>query len=227
MIKYMAIMNRESFLGRVTNIIQRSTQFVFAHLIFNFYYRINYQLKVYGKDNIPKTKDKYLVVSNHFSYNDPGLLVRTIKKPLVFLAKQELFTGKFFFVLLIRMLNAIPVDRDIPKKTTIQRFKNDTNYGWTGALFIEGTRNQSREKMTKLTTGAAFFARMLGKIDLLPVGIIGGEEKGDEFIINIGKPIPFDSSISLEELSVRYGKEIARLAHLKLEPEDEKFAQYL
>lgn len=221
------MLNRESFLGKLYNCIQLSTQFIFAHLIFNFYYRVNYQLKIYGKDNIPKKNSKYLVVSNHFSYNDPGLLVRTLKEPLVFLAKQELFEGNFWFVTMIKMLNAIPVDREMPKKTTIQRFKTDTNYGWKGALFIEGTRNQSREKMTRLTTGAAFFARMLGKIDVLPVGIIGGEQKGDEFIVNIGEPIPFDSSVSLEELSVIYGKEISKLAHLQLEPEDEKFAQYM
>lgn len=190
-----------------------------AHLIIIYcllfpYYRLNYKLSVHGRRNVP-TDRPVLIVSNHFSYNDPTLLSLATGLPISYIAKEELFSDPKIQDW-IRFLGAIPINREKPQISTIKRFKEAISKNWSCGIFIEGTRNQSRQYITSLTEGAAFFARIGNKLDVLPVGISGGENKGDKLSISIGEIIPYDDSLSAQEITLIYGKAIAKLAGLEV-----------
>ncbi len=49
-----------------------------------------YNLKVEGKENIPK-KSNVIYAGNHVSYLDPPLIAVSVNAYIAFMAKQELF----------------------------------------------------------------------------------------------------------------------------------------
>jgi 1-acyl-sn-glycerol-3-phosphate acyltransferase len=173
-----------------------------------------YQAKITGKPEKIPTKP-LVIVANHFSYDDPPFIVLAMQKPVAFLAKQELFEdpqmGKW-----MRFLSAIPVNREKPGPSTMRQVKQAISKNWHVGVFIEGTRNESREEMTRLQPGAAFIARFGGGLPALPVGIRGGEKRGGILEAHFGDIIPFDASKSLREMTIIYGEAIAKLADMKL-----------
>ena len=178
------------------------------------YYHLKYKVKIFGTENIPKRP--YIIASNHFSYSDPTILAIALKEPIAYVAKQELFDDKKLSGI-ITFLGSIPINREKPGPSSLKRVREAFNAGWPIGIFIEGTRNQSREYMTKLEPGAAFIAKFCGGAQVLPMGIQGGEQPGSELIVKIGQPIQFDEKLSLEELTLQYGQAIAELAGLQLQ----------
>src|SRR5688500_15169460 len=66
-----------------------------------------FDLKVYGKENVPG-RGGVLLVSNHQSYLDPPLLGAHLPRPMSYLAKSELFENPVVAAI-ISWLNAFPV----------------------------------------------------------------------------------------------------------------------
>jgi 1-acyl-sn-glycerol-3-phosphate acyltransferase len=178
-----------------------------------------YQMTFAGREYIPH-HNNYIIVSNHYSYDDPPLIcLGAYNHPVAFIAKEELFTehGRWFTIL-ITLLGAIAINRQKPKPSTIKSFIKAYKRGWVGSIFIEGTRNESYTHMTRINQGAAFLARIGGGLDVLPVGISlkGGNHR--DLIVNIGKPIPYDATRSDKDYTLLMGAEIARLAGLEFSP---------
>ena len=72
-------------------------------------YKLFYNFHIEGVENIPQ--DRALVMaSNHRSYADPVILTMPMKKPVTYMAKEELFKNKLFGWF-IRKLGAFPVKR--------------------------------------------------------------------------------------------------------------------
>jgi 1-acyl-sn-glycerol-3-phosphate acyltransferase len=185
-------------------------------LLFPFY-NLRYNFKIIGRQNIPQ--EPLLIVSNHYSYYDPTIISLSIKRPIAYLAKKELFDDSAFGKL-ISFLGAIPINRQKPGTSSIKKVKEVLKAGWPVGVFIEGTRNKSRETLNKLENGAAFLAKLGGGLTILPIGIRGGNVAFGPLEVHIGEPIKFDPNLSLEELTLKYGKVVAELAglELKLEP---------
>ena len=127
----------------------------------------NYEVK--NKNHIPK-KGKMMIISNHQSNIDAGLLGASINRNLKFPAKIELFKNPFmnFF---LRLYGAFPIKRgivDINSYRNIKKVLEDRN----GALsiFPEGTRDEG--KLVKGRSGAAKIAKSHNPI-IVPVGISG------------------------------------------------------
>ena len=81
----------------------------FVRVCTRFVYRIAYNMHFEGLENIPE-KEGIIIASNHRSYADPVLLTMYMKRPVKYMAKEELFKNKFFAAF-IRMLGASPVKR--------------------------------------------------------------------------------------------------------------------
>lgn len=180
------------------------------------YYFLRYRTQIHGQENVPK-QGPFIVVCNHFSYSDPTIISMTMRQPVAYIAKKELFDGqKIGFSEFITFLGAIPINREKPGASTLKTIKKVLlEKKWPIGVFIEGTRNQSREELTKLETGAAFMSKLAGGVPVLPMGIKGGQETGDKLEIRVGSPILFDSKLSLEEMTIKYGKAVAELAGLR------------
>ena len=127
----------------------------------------NYKVK--NKNNIPK-KGKMMIISNHQSNIDAGLLGASINRNLKFPAKIELFKNPFmnFF---LRVYGAFPIKRgvvDINSYRNIKKVLEDKN----GALsiFPEGTRDEG--KLVRGKSGAAKIAKSHNPT-IVPVAISG------------------------------------------------------
>jgi 1-acyl-sn-glycerol-3-phosphate acyltransferase len=171
-----------------------------------FYYTY-FKGKAYGLEKVPK-KGPLVVVSNHGSYYDPPLLSTTIRRPVSFMAKEELFKVPVLKEL-IRLYGAYPVKRGSSDRQAIRLALNALKDGWAVGLFLEGTRTKDgRIYHPKL--GAALIAAK-ANAPILPVSLWGVEKivkKGSAIpqsvplTLRVGDVIPPPTSTKKEELEI-------------------------
>ena len=163
-----------------------------CNVAYGFYYRVVSNLKVIGRENVPK-KGFYIVASNHVSAVDPFLIVHALQRPIAYMAKKELFEKKImrFF---LDLLGAFAVNREKLEVSTFKTAIGIKNTNWLLGLFPQGTREREGN-MDNISRGFAAIAKA-AKADIIPVAIIGATR--DErrpfqgnMKIKIGKPIPY------------------------------------
>lgn len=161
-------------------------------------YKLFYNFRIEGVENIPQ--DRALVMaSNHRSYADPVILTMPMKKPVTYMAKEELFKNKLFGWF-IRKLGAFPVKRGTGDMQVIDDAVDILESGRHLVIFPEGTRSKDG-KVGKGKTGVALIAARSGA-DVLPCGIIFEGEKlhfRSKLTLRFGKVIP------AEEIAVTDG----------------------
>lgn len=138
---------------------------IFFWLIAITFFRFRWK----GKENFP-TEGGALVCGNHQSYFDPVLIGICFRMQMNFLARKTLFDS-FPFGIIIRYLDAIPIDRDGMSlggvKETLRRLKK----GETVVVFPEGTRTEDG-RVGELKPGFIAFARR-GRVPILPAAVDG------------------------------------------------------
>ncbi|MBP1550408.1 MAG: 1-acyl-sn-glycerol-3-phosphate acyltransferase [Oscillospiraceae bacterium] len=162
-------------------------------------YKLAYNFKIEGIENIPQ--DRPLVMaSNHRSYADPVILTMPMKRPVTYMAKEELFKNKLFGWF-IKKLGAFPVKRGAGDMQVIDDSIAILNSGRNLVIFPEGTRSKDG-KVGKGKTGVALIAAKSGA-DVLPCGIIFEGEKlkfRSKLTLRFGKVIPAEE-IAVEDAS--------------------------
>lgn len=173
----------------------------FIKALLRCYFRIAYNLKFEGRENIP-TDTTVIYTPNHRSNADPPLVGSFLKGHISFMAKEELFKNKIF-AWLIRSLGAFPVSRGKGDMkvidTSIERLENDSLM-----IFPEGGRSKDG-KVQKGHTGAALIAARSGKC-IVPVGVVYGDKLRfrTKVTIKYGQPIdPAEYVESREEPNPR------------------------
>ena len=197
------------------------------HFIFNIFFLPFIEMRIENENYIPRDRN-YIVVANHLSNYDPLLLALVWKKPLHFMAKEELF--KVFFIgRALKMLDMIPVKRGESDRKAIKKSLEYLSQGEILALFPEGTRNKKQVGLLPFHTGAAFFAKSTN-LEVLPVAIIGTNKIKlgffNKVIFRIGKPMKigdfFNEKISSKELEEFTGY-IKNEVETLLESNDESY----
>jgi len=179
-----------------------------------WYYKCFYgRLTILGRENIPKGSGPYLIVGNHLSNWDPPMLVVATRLNMGFVAKEELYKSKKFGKL-IEFYGAISVKRDKPEKSTFKSVKKIFEQGWSVGMFIEGTRNKTPGVMSRPHLGPAYFAKA-NRVPILPVGILGTNQKGGHAILHVGKPIPCGDN--LEETTWQIMEALSELTGFRIE----------
>ncbi|MBQ8177550.1 MAG: 1-acyl-sn-glycerol-3-phosphate acyltransferase [Oscillospiraceae bacterium] len=162
-------------------------------------YKLFYNFHIEGIENIPQ--DRALVMaSNHRSYADPVLLTMPMKRPVTYMAKEELFKNKLFGWFITK-LGAFPVKRGAGDMQVIDDSIAILNSGRNLVIFPEGTRSKDG-KVGKGKTGVALIAAKSGA-DVLPCGIIFEGEKlkfRSKLTLRFGKVIPAEE-IAVEDAS--------------------------
>ncbi|MGN0643058.1 MAG: lysophospholipid acyltransferase family protein [Huintestinicola sp.] len=130
-------------------------------------YKIVYNIRIEGRENIPK-EEGVIIASNHRSYADPVFLTFFMKKPVTYMAKEELFNNKLFGAF-ITFLGAFPVKRGAGDMQVIDDCVSRLKSGKNVVIFPEGTRSKEN-KVGRGKTGVALVAAKSGA-DVLPVGI--------------------------------------------------------
>lgn len=186
-----------------------TARFFFGPLFF-----IQNRLQFSGRENIPK--GSVIFVANHLSNWDPPLISHVTDRPVSFLAKEELFSDKFFYPL-IMAYGAISIKRDKPEKSTFKAVKQMLTHGWCLGMFIEGTRNKNPGVLGPPHTGPAYFAKA-NNLPIVPIGIVGMNVKWGKAYVKIGKPI--QPSDNLEETTWKIMEAISELTGFGLPPRE-------
>ena len=162
-------------------------------------YKLFYNFHIEGIENIPQ--DRPLVMaSNHRSYADPVILTMPMKRPVTYMAKEELFKNRLFGWFITK-LGAFPVKRGAGDMQVIDDSIAILNSGRNLVIFPEGTRSKDG-KVGKGKTGVALIAAKSGA-DVIPCGIIFEGEKlkfRSKLTLRFGKVIPAEE-IAVEDAS--------------------------
>ena len=180
--------NREPL---VSLLLYRAFKWSILSPLLHFYFKG----KTYGVEHVP-LEGPLVVVSNHASDFDPPFLAISVRRPVAFMAKEELFKVPVF-ASLIRLYGAYPVKRGSADRSAIRAALSYLENGWAAGLFLEGTRTpDGRINDPKL--GAALIASKT-QAPLLPVCLWGTEK-----IKAQGKALPVATP-----LTIRIGEPIA------------------
>ena len=179
-------------------------QYLSAYIIFILGIFVG-KIKVRGRKHIPKN-GPIVLVSNHFAYFDPFLLVYAIHKPIDFIMQKEMgIEPQFLFAPMI--YGAILTDRNKVGPSTIKESIKTIKKGKILGVFPEG--GITSPVLTEAKPGAVYLASM-AKAKILPVSVRGASNAwGNIFrgvrsriYINIGKPYgPIDISGKKSEKS--------------------------
>lgn len=162
--------------------------------------------QIYGAENVPQS-GSLIIVSNHASYFDPPIVSSSVRRPVAYMAKEELFNIPGL-AQLIKLYGAYPVNRGSADRSAIRAAIECIENGWAVGVFLEGTRTPDG-RITDPKRGAALLAAK-AQVPLLPVSLWGTEKifvKGSllpvsvPVTVRIGKLIPAPSSNHKEELS--------------------------
>jgi 1-acyl-sn-glycerol-3-phosphate acyltransferase len=131
-----------------------------------------FRFRAYGMENIPQ-QGPFILASNHQSYLDPIFCGVAMRRRLHFVARDSLFTNRFFAGL-IRSVNAIPVRRGQADIASIRRVIAKLNDGEGVCLFPEATRT-SDGRIADFKPGFGLLCKKTNAI-IVPVLIDGAFE---------------------------------------------------
>lgn len=128
--------------------------------------------RILGAEKVPQ-QGPLIVVSNHASDFDPPLLANCIRRPVAFMAKEELFQVPVLKQA-ITLYGAYPVKRGSPDRSAIRAAMTSLDQGWAVGIFISGTRTPDG-RVTNPKLGAAMIAAKT-QVPLLPVSLWGTDQ---------------------------------------------------
>ncbi len=154
---------------------------------------------VEGLDLVPPT-GPVIVASNHVSFADSLVIPIVAPRKVVFLAKQDYFTGRGLTGALQRGwftgMGMIPVDRDDTKAAlaSLDTALAVLGRGEAFGIYPEGTRSRDG-RLYRGRTGVAHLALTSGA-PVVPVGLVGTEN-----LQPVGSTLP-----RLADVTVRFGE---------------------
>ncbi|MEY4367065.1 MAG: hypothetical protein RLZ28_480 [Actinomycetota bacterium] len=164
------------------------TYFILKTFVLGPLLRVLFRPWVRGAENIP-TSGAAILASNHLSFSDSIFLPLMVRRPVVFLAKSEYFTGKGLKGALTRWFfkstGQLPIDRSGGKaseaslNTGLRVLAGESLLG----IYPEGTRSPDG----RLYRGRTGIARMVleAKVPVIPVAMIDTEK-----VQAIGQTLP-------------------------------------
>ncbi|MDC0834829.1 lysophospholipid acyltransferase family protein [Geitlerinema sp. CS-897] len=151
--------------------------------------------RVFGIENVPKS-GPVVVASNHASFFDPPIVACSVRRPVAFMAKEELFSIPVFKQA-IQLYGAYPVKRKAVDRQAIRQALDYLENGWATGIFLSGTRTRDG-KIPHPQLGAALIAAK-AQAPVLPVSLWGTQD-----IFPSGSKIPRPVPVT-----VRIGEAIA------------------
>lgn len=134
-----------------------------AKFVGRTFLRMPYRVRVHHPERIPSA-GPVVLVANHSSLLDGPLLFGALRRPAVFLVKQEMFRGPVGWVL--RRIGQLGVRRGEPDRAPLLAAVRLLRDGGLVGVFPEGTRGDG--DLADAQHGAAWLARAAGA-KVLPV----------------------------------------------------------
>lgn len=177
-----------------------------VHFLSWLYMSMFYRFRVWGGHRLPRS-GPLLIISNHQSFLDPLLIgVAAPRRQFYSLARSTLFTNPAFGWV-IRLMNAIPVERGAADMSAMRRCIDILKQGHALVIYPEGTRTKTGET-GPFASGMMFMVKR-AMPDVVPVAIEGAFDvwprtrKIPRFTgqigVMIGRPIPARVLLEMEQ----------------------------
>jgi len=177
-------------------------------LILGPIFKLYYNPKVIGKENIPED-GSILVVGNHVHLMDQCVPILSTKRVINYMAKKEYFDNKktaWFF----KSAGCISVDRSKKDENAVSSALEVLENGGAIGLFPEGTRNKTKDLLLPFKFGAVSMANKTDSY-LVPFGISGEYKfRSKNLVVEFGKPFKVKNN-DLESANKKLEKEIRNL----------------
>ena len=118
--------------------ISLALYYLFKWSVVNPLLRGYFRGRIYGAEYMPKA-GPVLVVANHASDFDPPIVSSCVRRPVSYMAKQELFQVPVLSSA-IRLYGAYPVQRGGAARGAIRAALKQLDQGWAVGVFLQGTR---------------------------------------------------------------------------------------
>lgn len=133
--------------------------------------RLVFWLGLKGRENIPR-RGGLILAANHRSFLDPFVIALGVRRPIYFVAKQELFHNALVGWWL-NCLGAFPVRRGESDEDSMRTARTLLERGEAVVIFPEGTRTR-QGPLQRARRGVGRLALETG-VPVLPVAVIGTE----------------------------------------------------
>jgi 1-acyl-sn-glycerol-3-phosphate acyltransferase len=166
--------------------------------------KLYWRPRIEGLENLPST-GPVIVASNHRSFADSMVIPFFVPRKVVFLAKEDYFTGTGVKGALVRGwfegIGMVPVDRDDTRAAlaSLDIALEVLGRGEAFGIYPEGTRSRDG-RLYRGRTGVAHLALTSGA-PVVPVGVTGTENiqpvgttfpRRAEVTLRFGKPLRFE-----------------------------------
>lgn len=175
-------------------------------------FRLYYNPKIIGKENIPKD-GAILIVGNHKHLYDQCLTIIATRRPIHYMAKKEYFDGKMscFF----KLAGCIPVDRSKKDENATKKALTILDQKKALGLFPEGTRNKTDQFLLPFKYGAVSMAKKKDAY-IVPFGLTGDYKfRSKNLTIRFGKPYKITSNLEIENKKLEATVKTLMLENLK------------
>lgn len=180
--------------------------------------------QVRGRERVPG-RGPLVIVANHLHFIDPPILMGSLPRRILFMAKEELFHHPLAWV--VKGVGAFPVRRQQLDRASFRRALSALDKGLAVGIFPEGSRSPSARLQPALL-GTAFLLRHR-PVPVLPVAIWGSERlngiswifRRPRITVSIGEPFTWtgkDGRLSREALQELTDSIMDRIAALLPEP---------
>ncbi len=171
-----------------------------CRMILRFIMFFAFRFEFNGQENIPETGGVILAY-NHRSNWDPVIAGLSSKRPLTFMAKEELFKNPFFGAL-IKKLGAFPIHRGKGDIGAVKVSLSILKQGKCMLMFPEGHRIKNGKKV-KAKPGVALIAHR-AQVKIIPAQISGEYKWMNKITVTYGEPITlekyYDSRLEPEKI---------------------------
>jgi len=197
-----------------------------SRFLFLVFSKIWFRIRCEGGDKLPK-EGPVLLVANHASYVDPGMVGITATRWVGFLAQAGLasFAPCRWW---LAQVGVTLIDRDAPSKAAMRLIADCLKAGEVVGIFPEGTRSADGA-VAPFKGGVEFLVRRT-KATVLPIGIDGSQRafprkawfpRPRKIVVRYGEPWSADKVLAEGGLAT-LREEVARLARCPLAEDLEK-----
>ncbi len=140
----------------------------FVNFGLKFYFHVFHKHKTFGLEHLPD--GACIIAPNHASFYDPPIISISSPQEVYFLAKKDLFKN-FFFGMIIRNLNALPVTGTINDLSSFKMICRVLQENKKIVVFPEGIRTTDG-KLSSIKSGIGMLA-LRNNCPIIPTYIHG------------------------------------------------------